>query len=323
MEENWNGKRVVVIGGTGFIGSHLTRALIELKAQVTITSRAGNNTWRLADCTGLYEHVPLDVINHSAVTNFLTQRRPEYVFYFAAVLPGSTPQTDNFEAINADGFRNVLLGLGSELPLSVVLMGTASEYGPIEIPTTENMQEKPEEPYGISKLHATEYARAIGSERGIRTTILRSPATYGPYEGFATFIPQCILACLERRTFEMSGEQEMDFLFINDLVTALLSAGMRDTGNTVEVVNISNGIPTQLASVATTIATTLNAQEFLKIGAISLRPFERRVRFLSIEKAKRLLGWEPKTSLVESIIETANWYRAHPELIPLLKQRAP
>ena len=278
MEANWIDRRVLVVGGTGFVGSHLVRALIARGAKVCVTSQGSTLPWRLKDIEGSYAHEVLALPDTDSAKSLFENVKPEYIFYVAGALPGHGADAAAYEHANVEGVRDVFENAPHKTLRSFTLMGTASEYGPIDVPTTEIMEEKPEESYGTSKLRATRYAMSAGLKTGTTTTVLRSPATYGPFQGFTTFIPNCILACLEKREFPMSGEQQMDFLYIDDLVSALLLAGQRTAGITAEIINISNGKPDTLADVAYAIADALDAKTYLKVGTLPLRPYERHLR---------------------------------------------
>jgi len=149
---------------------------------------------------------------------------------------------------------------------------------------------------------------------GLPIVTLRPFLAYGPYQDAdVMFIPSLIDHCLKGKDFPMTtGDQTREFNYIDDVVDAyLLAAQCRNVAG--KIINIGNGIEYRLKDVADRIVQITGSSIQLLAGAISKRPGETEHFFCSNEKAKRLLGWGPKTKLDTGLRKTVAWYRRHSE----------
>jgi nucleoside-diphosphate-sugar epimerase len=227
----------------------------------------------------------------------------------AALLPAAKETQENFTDVNVEHTRRVYRAAQKcKTVTHFVALGSASEYGVLLSPITEEAEAKPQDFYGISKLAATKMLEGEAVSP-LTTTLLRPCAVYGPAQTFTLFIPRCIEACILHTPFDMSLEKRrLDFLYVSELVRALMSAGQRVEGNVFEIINVGPGEAYSLREVASAIARELNGEEYLHWAK---DPSEQYTRYLSVEKAKKLLGWSPSLPFVDGLHRTIEWYRLH------------
>ncbi len=306
---DWQGARVLLTGGSGFLGLHLARAVQGLGAQVTLLQR------RASPAQGDLHQVLGDLRDGDFVRRAVQETAPHVVFHLAASRARSHTQGAFAETIdsNVTGTLNVLTAC-QDLPAlrRIVVLGTGEEYGAGAVPFVETQREAPVSAYSLSKLAATHLAQMMAHNAGLPAVILRPSVAYGPAQGDDMFLPALIRALIAGRRFAMTaGAQTRDFIYIDDLVSALLLAG-QSALPVGEVINIGAGQATQLGDMVAMIEAMIPAQGLVDRGAVPYRKGEAMAYHLSIEKAARLLHWVPRTPLAEGLARTIAWYRAHP-----------
>jgi len=232
---------------------------------------------------------------------------PEIVFHLAANID-RTSEFDiirNMISVNLVGTLNLLESLENISSCqSIIVAGTSEEYGNNQVPFKEYYKEDPVSPYSFSKVCASYLSKMLFNVYKLPIIVLRPTLAYGPGQEGTMFIPTLIKTLLCDEKFMMtSGEQTRDFIFIDDLVNAYVRAGVSE-GHFGEIFNIGAGKAYKIREVACRIASFLNKQNFLKIGAKDYRKSEIMSYFVDISKAKKLLNWTPMVSLEEGLKHT-------------------
>jgi len=140
-------------------------------------------------------------------------------------------------------------------------------------------------------------------------TVIRPTLAYGPGQGTDMFLPALITSLLNNKPFAMTaGEQTRDFVYVDDVVDSLLlaSENARAKG---QVINIGSGIPLKLADIAKKIETMTGRKNLINLGGKPYRKKEIMDYYVDLKKAKRILGWNAKTSLDEGLNKTIAYYR--------------
>ncbi|NLW34545.1 MAG: NAD-dependent epimerase/dehydratase family protein, partial [Syntrophorhabdus aromaticivorans] len=131
--------------------------------------------------------------------------------------------------------------------------------------------------------------------------VLRPTLAYGPGQGTDMFMPSLIRSLVEERSFVMTpGEQTRDFLYITDLVDALIKTSVAQ-GVQGEIINIGSGTPVRLLDLVAMVEGMLDKKGLVRIGGRDYRPDEIMDYHVDTSKVKRLIGWEPRISLEEGI----------------------
>jgi UDP-glucose 4-epimerase len=306
--------KIVVTGGSGFIGSHLVRRLLAEGAEVGVTVRYGNvvKNERLRWCWDRIRVIEADLRNRGAL-EAVRAFEPDIVFHLAAYnhVGQSFHQVEECFDVNAKGTAN-LFDL-SESASRFVYISSSEVYGYQDsVPFTESMEPRPLSPYAITKYAGELYCRMKQRMEGSgRTVILRPFNAYGPYQSSKAIIPELILNCLRGLPIECTaGEQTREYNFVDDLVDGFVRAAISE--KPVEgPVNLAAGEEVAIRDLVRTIASLTATSSELRIGALPYRPTEIWRMRGDNARAKELLGWQPKTSLEEGLRATVEWFRAH------------
>lgn len=306
MVEMTKGKRVFVTGASGFIGTRLVDALVECGAQVcSFDARAAAGKRPGSSVTG-------DLRERSIVRDAVKNAAPDLVFHLAAAKDRSIAagDFDRLIQVNLTGSLNLLSALqeGADVQ-SIVVVSTAEEYGGNPCPFTERMREAPVSAYSFSKMCMTRLCETFSMLHGMPLVILRPTLAYGPGQDTDMFLPSLINSLLDGTPFAMTaGEQSRDFLYVDDLVNALIRAAVTEEARG-KVVNIGSGTPVRLKEIAVMVESLIGKKGLLRLGEKSYRVGEIMDYYVDNSRAKTLLGWEPATSLTDGLARTIEHFR--------------
>lgn len=292
-------KRILIIGSNGFIGGHLCRRLSALSDNVKTLDLTSS------DYIG-------DVSDRKIVLDIFKEFNPEYVFHLAAFKERTSTIESFYDAIkvNLIGTLNILSSAKNISGLKkIIVMGTAEEYGFNLTPFYEGQKENPVTAYSFSKVCSSYLCSLINSIYGLPVVVLRPSVAYGPGQNVDMFIPSLISNLILDKKFDMTdGEQTRDFIYIDDLIAAMLKSAEND-GLNGEIINIGTCEPIKIKELALKIESMLNKKSLIKIGAREYRDLEIMKYFVDNSKAKKILNWKPETSLDEGLRKTIDYYK--------------
>jgi len=314
MPEFQMNKRIIVTGGSGFIGSHLVRRLLNDGAQVAVTVRYGNvmKNERLKDIYSQIQIIEADLRNRGAlaqVRNF----RPDVVFHLAAYnhVGESFTQVEECFDVNAKGTANLLDSCdGVE---KFVYMSTSEVYGhQVSVPFIETMNPEPISPYAITKYAGELYCRMKQRVKGsVPIVVVRAFNTFGPYQSSKAIIPELILDCLQGNPIRTTaGEQTREFNFVENIVDGLIRAG-EYRGSVEGPINLASAEEVQIREVVKKIAALTQTKAKIDIGALPYRPTEIWRMYADRNRAEAILGWKPRIGLEEGLKLTIEWFRSY------------
>jgi UDP-glucose 4-epimerase len=315
----FGGRRILVTGGAGFVGSILTKRLVEAGARVTV----------LDDLfTGSADEVPTgaelivgSVTDRDLVDRLVAQNR--LVFHLAArnIIASTANPRDDFET-NIGGTLNVLMSAREHSVDRVVYTSSASVYGnPRSIPINEDDGLASLSPYAVSKLGGENYCAAFYESYGVPTACVRYSNVYGPGQRYENPYSGVVAKFMRdaRAGVPLSihgdGEQTRDYTYVDDAIEATLAAAVRPRAEG-EVFNVGTGIETSVNELGLAIGRALGVEVELKhIDRRDIDNIRRRV--VNIEKARRMLRWGPQVTLERGLAETARWYaEREPSRVP-------
>ena len=320
FKEFYQGKKVLVTGADGFIGSHLTERLVDYGAQVAIFVKdtsliAGSNVARLNNIPHLKDKIKLlsgNISSHDTI-NLIKKEKPEIIFHLAADAYVNKSFTQPREVIqtNVDGTLNVLHAcLDEEMKPAdfikrIVITSSSEVYGNYDEPISETFPMNPSSPYGASKAAADRLAYSYFNTYGLPIAIIRPFNTYGPrhtYDAPPKFISLALAG--NDITIYGSGEQARDLMYVDDTVDAFLIMGMHEKAIG-ETVNFGTGEDTKIIDLAKKIIEISGSNSKM----IHLPPRAAEVKRLCCDntKAKQLFDWEAKISIDEGLRRNIEW----------------
>lgn len=298
-------KRILITGGSGFIGKHLQKRLSDYGVVISIIDK---NPGHVASASA--NVIQCDICDYERLKTVIQDISPEIVFHLAAYID----RTSEFKIIrkvietNLVGTLNLLESLKDSSCKSVIIAGTSEEYGNNRTPFREDYREDPVSPYSFSKVCVSYLAKTLFNIYRLPMIILRPTLAYGPGQNETMFIPALIKALLRNESFMMTpGEQTRDFIYIDDLVNAYIKAGINGE-HFGEIFNIGSGRPYKIKDVAYRIASFLKKESLLEIGAKDYRKAEIMSYYADISKAKSCLDWVPQVDIDEGLKRTIESY---------------
>ena len=319
----YRGRRVLVTGGLGFIGSNLCRILADLGAEVTAVDSLlpdyGGNLFNLA---GYEDRVRVNIADVRGHGMEYLVRDQEVLFNLAGQVSHLDSMTDPVTdlEINCTSQLRVLEAVRRGNPeLKIVYAGTRQVYGrPHYLPVDEKHLLQPVDVNGINKISGEFYHLVYHQVYGIRASSLRLTNTYGPRQlirhnrqGFiGWFIRQAALG--EEIQVFGDGTQKRDFTHVDDVVDAFLRAGATDASDG-QVFNLGEETPVSLLELVQLLAEVAGARYTL----VPFPPERKRIDigdfYADIAKIRSTLGWEPTKPLRQGLAETVEYYREHRE----------
>ena len=304
--------RIIVTGGAGFIGSHITDAYLALGHQVLVV----DNLWEHGG--GKREHLDQRAsflhrdIGDSGLIEIFREFRPEVISHHAAqhsVAIGSRdPQFD--ARVNVLGLLNVLdaaVGAGAR---KVIFASSGATYGePVTLPLVETTPQRPASPYGITKMIAEHYLRFYRAERGLDFTALRYGNVYGPRQdpkGEAGVIAIFLGKFLSREgvRIDSDGDQTRDYVYNGDVAAVNVAALDRGGG---DCYVIGTGEKTSVNQIYKTLVEITGFEAPLTYAP--KRPGDVRDAQFDPKLARTKMGWQAKVSLHEGLTRTHEYFR--------------
>jgi len=317
---NWQGRRVLVTGAGGFIGTHLVDALVERGAQVTALVRYNSrNDWgmleeRYRNGTDGIRVILGDVTDAGCVRKAVEGN--EVVFHLAALIgiPYSYEAPESYVRTNMLGTLNVLTASLSAGVKRVVHTSTSEVYGTaLYTPIDEAHPLQGQSPYSASKIAADKMAEAYSCSFDLPVVTLRPFNTYGPRQSARAIIPTIITQALTSDTIQLGSlDPVRDFTYVSDTARAFVLAAERD-GVVGKTIHTGSGIGISIGELARRILLQVNPGARIISGGERVRPEKSEVMRLVCDsrRAWEELGWRPEVSLDEGLSRTIDWVREH------------
>ncbi len=290
---------VLIVGGAGFIGSHLVDRCLEEDHTVHVITKPTTDLYRLEGYIDLIHVHQLDINNHGALERLLGEIKPELIYHLAIATRRETAPHlgDAFASVKED-----LLGLLSVLaaaeangpPRMFIRTGSLADYGRTPVPHVESAREVPQSVYAAGLVAAVHYVEALQARLPFPVITARLSLVYGPDQSDEFFIPSMIKQCLSgRASIVHNPDARRDLIYVDDVVDALRSiAASNLPGGT--IVNIASGEAPTMAEVAHCILNATDADPKL----VSCKRQDRTHDVDLVPSpllAKELLGWSAKT----------------------------
>ncbi|HRQ21861.1 MAG TPA: GDP-mannose 4,6-dehydratase [Anaerolineales bacterium] len=320
---NWNGKKVLVTGAGGFIASHLIERLVTegagVRGFVRYNSRndLGMLKWLAPDFFSQVEVMQGDLRDTEAVRNAV--RGVDTVFHLGALIaiPYSYVNPREVIDVNIMGTLNVLMAARDLGTRRVVHTSTSEVYGTAQyVPIDEKHPLQGQSPYSASKIGADRIAESFYRSFETPVVTLRPFNTFGPGQSMRAVIPTIIVQALTRDEVKLGSlEPSRDFTFAKDTADGFVKVAEAE-GVLGEEINLGNDNTIRIGDLAEKIFKIIGKTPKIVADPQRIRPGKSEVMKLwaSNEKAKRMIGWEPRISLDEGLRATIEWISAHIDL---------
>jgi UDP-glucose 4-epimerase len=302
----------LVTGGTGFIGSHLVRALLARGDRVRVLDAFHTSTKQtLAEGAELVECDVRDADGVAAAC-----RDIDVVFHLAAFrsVPKSVDDPRLATESNVLGTLNVLLGAEQAGVRRVVYASSSSVYGARDEGAIQREDDRPgpRSPYAASKLAGEYYCNVWTDLKGLSTVGLRYFNVFGPGQRpdsqYSAVFPAFISALVAGRApvVHWDGEQTRDFTYVADVADATMRAGDADVDGSA-ILNIAGGTPKSVNDVLRAVSGSVGT--WIEPERTPMRPGDVRASHADITRARDLLGWTPTAKWADSVAATVGWFK--------------
>ncbi len=312
-------EHILVTGGAGFIGSHITERLLKAGYRVIILDNLSSQNYPKRykeENLAKLSHPKLtfvlgDVTSRTQLADLFDTHLIDRIIHLAA-LPGvqrSLTHPHRYFLTNAIGTAHVAAMAGRYSVKHMIFASSSSVYGNSQLPFEEETPtDTPISPYGASKKSAEVILRTFHELYHIPTIALRLFSVYGP-RGRPDMAPYLFLrAILNKKPFTLNGNGILarDWTYIDDIVDGFMSALHLDRG--FAIVNLGDSNPVSLRDIVSCLERVTGLKSHARLSP-NIPQGDMRATHASIDKAKRLLGWQPNVELEEGLKRFYEWYR--------------
>jgi UDP-glucose 4-epimerase len=312
---SFEGSRVLITGGAGFIGSHLAEALWRLGASVVVLDDlSGGDTVNLQGF-GSVEFVQGSILDQDALRR--CTRGCKFVFHQAALgsVPRSVEQPRLYHEVNTTGTLNVLETAKEAGVRRVMFAASSSGYGENPVPWVEHMPSLPKSPYAATKVAGEALMAAYSASFGLDTAPLRYFNIFGPRQNansaYAAVIAAFAKAILagQRPMIFGDGEQSRDFTYVHNAVHANLLAARREKPIAGEIINVGCGARISVNELAKQVCAIYGKPQ-LEPEYQPERAGDLKHSYADLQRARAVLGYSPIVEFQPGLRETLAWYRS-------------
>ena len=298
-------KKILITGGTGFIGYHLAKKCLKLNWKVT--SLSSNRPKKVRKLKKV-KYLIADISSKKKLKN-----KVKINFDYVVNLAGYVDHSRKLKTIKShfNGCRNISsLFINSKIK-KFIQIGSSIENGKINSPQIENNtpNRKILSAYGEAKLLSSNFLLDLNKKYNFPVTILRLYLIYGPYQDPNRVIPITILNSIFNKKFDCSdGRQSRDFLYIDDLVDGIIKILIKEDNLSGEIINLGSGKPTKIKKIIKNIVNLVGSGKPI-FGKVRFRKDEINKLYPNLNKAKKLINWAPKTDLNLGLKKTILFYK--------------
>ena len=293
--------KILIVGGTGFVGYHLAKKTLKKGWQVySISTRRPPKIRQLAKV----KYIICDITNKKKL-----KKKLNFHFDYVVNLGGYVNHSDYSKTIKSHyhGCKNLVDLLINKPPNTFVQVGSSNEYGGARSPQNEQIKCKPVSTYGKAKLLSTKYLIKMFKKKKFPSVVLRLYQAYGPKQDTNRLIPQAIDSFLNNKEFNSTeGKQLRDFIHVDDVIKAIIKSLITESARG-QIINIGSGKPKTIKSIIIKIFKFIKKGK-INFGKIQMRKDEILKIYPNIKKANKVLSWYPMISFSKGIYHTIKSY---------------
>jgi UDP-glucose 4-epimerase len=307
-------QRVIITGGTGFVGSNLVRRLLQDGHEIHLLVRPGYSSWRIQDIQNDINLHEIEFQDFEAIKGCVRFIRPGWVFHLAASGAYSW-QTDLSAMVQTNILGTIhlveaCLETGFE---TFVNTGSSSEYGFKKTAPSETAWLEPNSHYAVTKASASLYCRYTAQSRNVRLYTLRLYSVFGPYEDPRRLMPTLIRAGLRHELPPLvNPDTARDYIYTDDVVEAYLRAATQSDQEPGAIYNIGSGVQTSLREVVRVARQELGIVAEPEWGSMAQRIWDTSTWVADNQKTVNELGWHLCFTFQQGFHKMVQWYSSHP-----------
>jgi len=316
-------RKVLVTGGTGFIGRHLVRRLLGCGADITLLARPAHAQDLAAELSGKICVLPGALDDPATLGPVVAEANPQIIIHLGGYSDPARDLSRSEQAMTVNLMATMALAqaamdAGVE---AFVTTGTSEEYGHQAVPFHEDLPMKPLSPYSASKAAVTLWLGMLHDTHGFPAVMIRPFLCYGPGQTPPKLVPSAILAALAGQDFPMtSGQQTRELTYVDDLVDGLLTAALNPAARG-RVLNLGSGQEHTALDIVERIFALSGSSGRPRPGTVTERASEMNRVLAETERAAKVLGWQATTQLETGLRETIGWARRHGDCpVPLIPE---
>ncbi len=300
-------RKVLITGGTGFIGSHLVNSFVDNNYDVISISKKEPKKNQYNFQAKYIKHdltksISLEILKKISSIDYIINCCG-YVDHRGYKDGG----LEVFESHTKSIYNLTKLAFDTNIK-TFISLGSSDEYGDIKSPISEDNRESPISPYSLSKLTSTHYLQQISRNESLPVIILRPFLIFGENQATNRFLPYIIKNCINNKSCGVTeGIQIRDYCYIKDFTSAVKKS-IDNKSAFGEVINIASGKPISIKEVTNMVIKIIGKGE-AHFGEIEYRKSESMSLYADISKAAKLLDWHPKYDFKESLLKVIEWYK--------------
>jgi dolichol-phosphate mannosyltransferase len=309
-------KRVVLTGGTGFVGANLVHRLVTEEQETHLLVRPGFSPWRVESIRNRITLHEVDLTDADQVKAVLGAIEPDWIFHLAAHGAYSwqmdAEQITRTNVVATAQLLEAALAVGFEV---FVNTGSSSEYGRQDHAPNEDEPASPDTPYGIAKAAATALSVKAARAHAAQICTLRLYSVYGPYEDPRRLLPSLIVHG-RRGVFPslVDPRTARDFVYVEDVVRAYLTLARNPMVEPGAIYNVGTGVPTTVGEAVDVARRILRIPGEPQWGSLPPRVWDTDTWVADSRKIRSELEWDPHVTFAEGFERMAAWLERHTEL---------
>lgn len=293
-------EKILVTGGTGFLGYNLLKKLSKLNYKLSSLS---TNKPKKEKKISNVNYIICDVANKIKLRNKI-KKDYDYIVNFSGYVDHQK-KTKTIKS-HFNGCKNLVDHFKNSNIKNFIQIGSSMEYGVVKSPHKENTVCQPKGNYALAKYKASTYLKKIHKNLNFPFTIFRLYQIYGPHQSINRLIPIVINSCLKNKSFACtSGQQIRDFLYVEDLSNLIIKSIKRKARN--KIYNVGSGKKIKVKDIIKNINTFIELGKPI-YGKIKMRPEEALDNYPNISKVKKDFNWQPKVKLKVGLKRTIKFY---------------
>lgn len=300
--------KILIVGGTGFLGRHLVRRCLQFSQNVSCLSLKGDFGNDPDFKSAKIIHA--DFLSKDSLNTALSGESFDYVFNLGGYIDHLFYSKGGRQMIEAHftALMNLIDCLDVKRLKRFIQIGSSDEYGNTPAPQNELAREMSIAPYSFAKTAASHLIQMLNHTEGFPGVVIRLFLVYGPGQDDKRFLPQIIKSFLKNESVETTeGLQKRDFCYVEDAVKGMTDCALSDNVNG-KIINIASGVPVTIREMIEKVK-QITGQGNPVFGARPYRQGESMELYADVKLAKDLTGWECETSLEDGLKLTVDFYR--------------